>query len=238
MKTLSNNWLTEGLTDFEYKKYVLLAYLQDVNSSFSQTKLYPQFSELIFHYKNAMSFKNSKKTLSLNFPKQLSKADFQNFVLDYENVVADDATMSVIDEVLEFAIEAFSKTLADGSTIYQTVEGNLSIEPIGLMPLRTEEGYFFLKFDNDPDTRVYRFQVSIFENADEKFRGIHTEYIDTVQKRVSNTYENLKLDIIKRYTMLPNPATYFVESKLKCAIEETVLPITKRALVKHLADAA
>ncbi|MEY3417003.1 MAG: hypothetical protein RL060_1115, partial [Bacteroidota bacterium] len=185
MKTLSNNWLTEGLTDFEYKKYVLLAYLQDVNSSFSQTKLYPQFSELIFHYKNAMSFKNSKKTLSLNFPKQLSKADFQNFVLDYENVVADDATMSVIDEVLEFAIEAFSKTLADGSTIYQTVEGNLSIEPIGLMPLRKEEGYFFLKFDNDPDTRVYRFQVSIFENADEKFRGIHTEYIDTVQKRVS-----------------------------------------------------
>jgi len=128
--------------------------------------------------------------------------------------------------------------LADGSSIYQTVEGSLNIEPIGLMPLRNDEGYFFLKFDNEPDTRVYRFQVTIFENAEEKYRGIHTEYIDTVQKRVSNTFESLKLDIIKRYAVLPNPATFYVESKLKCAIEETVLPIAKRALVKHLADAA
>ena len=238
MKTLSNNWLTEGLTDFEYKKYVLLAYLQDVNASFSQAKLYPHFSELIFHYKNAMSFKYSKKNLSLSFPKNLSKADFESFVMDYQAVISDDSTMNVINQVLEFAIEAFSKTLADGSSIYQTVEGSLNIEPIGLMPLRNDEGYFFLKFDNEPDTRVYRFQVTIFENAEEKYRGIHTEYIDTVQKRVSNTFESLKLDIIKRYAVLPNPATFYVESKLKCAIEETVLPIAKRALVKHLADAA
>ena len=238
MKTLSNNWLTEGLSDFEYKKYVLLAYLKDVNSSFSATRLYPQLTELIFHYKNALSIKNNKQMLSLNFPKQLSKADFQNLVLEYESVIADDEAMSVIDQVLEFAIDEFSKTLADGKSIYQTVEGNMVIEPIGLMPLTNNEGYFFLKFDNEPDTRVYRFQVTIFENIDEKFRGIHTEYIDTVQKRVSNTYENMKLDIIKRYGNLPNPATYVVESKLKCAIEETVLPIAKKALVKYIAHAA
>jgi hypothetical protein len=168
----------------------------------------------------------------------LSKADFESFVMDYQAVISDDSTMNIINQVLEFAIEEFSKTLAEGSSIYQTVEGSLNIEPIGLMPLRNDEGYFFLKFDNEPDTRVYRFQVTIFENAAEKYRGIHTEYIDTVQKRVSNTFESLKLDIIKRYAVLPNPATFYVESKLKCAIEETVLPIAKRALVKHLADAA
>lgn len=32
MKTLNHNWLTEGLIDFEYKKYILLSYLQEVNT--------------------------------------------------------------------------------------------------------------------------------------------------------------------------------------------------------------
>ena len=238
MKTLSKNWLTEGITDFEYKKYILLAYLQDVNSDFSQIRLYPHLAELVNHYQNAMSIKNSKKTLSLNFPKHISKADFQNLTFEYENTIADDNTMSTIDEILEFAITEFSKTLDDGTSIYQTIESNINISPIGLMPLRNEEGYFFLKFDSEADTRVYKFKISIFESATEKFRGINTEYIDTVQKRVSNTYENLKLEIINRYKDLPNPATYIVESKMKCAIEETVLTISKRALVKHLYNAA
>jgi hypothetical protein len=41
MEKLKENWLTEGLIDFEYKKYVLLAYLKSVKESFSRVELYP-----------------------------------------------------------------------------------------------------------------------------------------------------------------------------------------------------
>lgn len=37
MKSLRPNWFFEDLPDFEYKKYVLLAYLQDVHAQFTET---------------------------------------------------------------------------------------------------------------------------------------------------------------------------------------------------------
>ncbi len=40
MSTLPKNWLTEGLIDFEYKKYILLSYTQQVKGSFKERKLY------------------------------------------------------------------------------------------------------------------------------------------------------------------------------------------------------
>ena len=39
MKQLNPNWLTEGWVDFEYKKYLLLAYLQKVSIDFDERKL-------------------------------------------------------------------------------------------------------------------------------------------------------------------------------------------------------
>ena len=50
MKNLSENWITEGWVDFEYKKYVLLAYLQHVESQVKEGKLYPPLGELVQHY--------------------------------------------------------------------------------------------------------------------------------------------------------------------------------------------
>ena len=52
MGTLSENWLTEDIMDFEYKKYIVLGYLQNVETHFNEQKLYPDFAELIAHYKN------------------------------------------------------------------------------------------------------------------------------------------------------------------------------------------
>ena len=61
MATLSKNWITEKLIDFEYKKYLLLAYLQQVSGQFDETRLYPSLSELIEHYKNVVSLRENKK---------------------------------------------------------------------------------------------------------------------------------------------------------------------------------
>jgi hypothetical protein len=41
MNQLNRDWLTQGLIDFEYKKYVLLGYLKTVKGSFSRVELYP-----------------------------------------------------------------------------------------------------------------------------------------------------------------------------------------------------
>jgi hypothetical protein len=53
-----------------------------------------------------------------------------------------------------------------------------------------------------------------------------------------NTYENIKAELIKAKIDLPNPAVYSIETELKLPMEETLLPIAKRSLVRYISTAA
>lgn len=234
MNELNKNWITEGLIDFEYKKYLLLAYLQHVNASFNEKKLYPYLSDLLFHYNNLVLIRQNKTVLHENFPKQLSKADFDKLQVIYEAIVNDDKIMQEIEDILSYSIPKFKDQLMTGKEIYDEVEQNISISPIGLSPLYSDEGYLLINVQNRKETRVFEYQVTIFENADEKFRGVHTNYLETFTRSISNTFESFKLELIKKYIKLPNPATFLIDSKVDCPFNETLLPIAKRLLVKHI----
>ncbi len=59
---LSETWFVEGYIDFEMQQYRLLAYLKYVNQLFDETKLYPQLSDVIFHYQNLEAFRANKNS--------------------------------------------------------------------------------------------------------------------------------------------------------------------------------
>jgi hypothetical protein len=118
------------------------------------------------------------------------------------------------------------------------VEDKLNIFPVGLIPLETKEGYFFLSDGKVRDTKVYQYSLSIFEKHNEKYRSIKTEFIADWERNLVNTYEQIKSELIRHRTNLPNPAVYGIETELSFPIEETLLPIAKRSLVKYLSDAA
>jgi hypothetical protein len=234
MKTLDKNWLTEGLIDFEYKKYVLLAYLQEVKHSFDQKKLYPYLSDLVFHYQNLQSIKENKKLIYENFPKQISKADFEKLEISYKKIVQDDAIMNDIEEILTYSIPRLKERLQEGKDIYEFIEEHINISPVGVSPLYPDHGYMFISESHVSETRIYQYQITIFENAYEKYRGVHTFYLESIKKGIGITFENVKIDLIRRHKQLPNPATYLVESKIVCPLDETLLPIAKRLLVKYI----
>jgi hypothetical protein len=234
MKTLDKNWLTEGLIDFEYKKYLVLAYLQDVKQHFNQKKLYPYLSDLVLHYQNLLSIKENKKLIYENFPKKISKADFEKLTLSYSKIIEDDVFMAELEEIIGYSIPRFKEMLQQGKDIYEWVEEHIHITPIGLSPLYHVEGYLFLSESHVRETRIYQYQITIFENAHEKYRGVHTTFLESYRRGIGVTFENIKIDLIKRYSQMPNPATYLVESKIVCPLDETLLPIAKRLLVKHI----
>ena len=100
------------------------------------------------------------------------------------------------------------------------------------------EGYFFLSEGTYKDTHVYQYRLSFFEKHEEKYRSIRTEYIDCWQRNMINTYDNMKADLIKMKSELPNPAVYSIETELKFPMEETLLPIAKRSLVRYISNKA
>ena len=236
MAQLDANWITQGRIDFEYKKYLLLAYLQKVDSHFNNKELYPFLSDLVFHYHNLVSLKKNK-TITINqFPKRLSKIEFENFKLEYERIIHEDEFMEEIDQITDFALPKIKDYLSEGRGIFDRVENALEVQPIGIVPLQPMTGYLFLRAKTQRVAKVYEYAVTIFENAKEKYRGLKTHYVDTYNISISNTFEMIKVDLIKNYKQLPNPGTYLIESEMPLPFTETFFPIAKRILVKKISE--
>jgi hypothetical protein len=235
MKSLSETWFAEGYIDFELKKYTLLAYLQEINKYFDENKLYPQLADIIFHYNNLVAFRENKKFLQEHFPKKLSGIQLEKLQVLYEQMIQDDELMQELEEIINFSAGKMKNTIHNGTEIYEFVEGNINIEPVGIIPIDTREGYFFLSPGNHNNTHIYYYRLSFFEKHDEKYRSIRTAYIDKRHRNMTHTYEQIKSELIKHRNELPNPAVYSIETELSFPVDETLLPIAKRSLVKYIA---
>lgn len=238
MKTLSETWFAEGYIDFELKKYTLLAYLQQVTRCFNESKLYPQLSDVIFHYNNLQALKENKKFLQEQFPKKLTGVQIEKLQLLYEQIIEDDELMQELEEILNFSADKLKTAISSGTEIYEFVEDKLNIFPVGLIPLDTNEGYFFLNDGSGRQTLVYQYRLSFFEKHDEKYRAIRTEYVNEWERNLVNSYENIKAELLRNKKDLPNPAVYSIETELAFPVSETLLPVAKRSLVRYISKAA
>lgn len=234
MKTLSQTWFAEGYIDFELKKYTLLAYLQEIHKEFTQNKLYPQLSDIIFHHNNILLFKHNKEMLQEQFPKRFTGVNMDKLQLLYEKIVEDDELMKELEDIITYAVHLMNSTIKSGTEIYEFVEDKLSIAPVGIIPLENNEGYFFLCNGSSHQTNVYHYRLSFFEKHDERYRSIKTKLIAQWRRSIANTFEHIKTELIRGRKELPNPAVYCIETGFHFPLEETLLPVAKRSLVKYI----
>jgi len=238
MKELSKNWFIEGSLDFEYKKYILLDYLQEINRHFDKSRLYPNLSDLVFHYNNLLFFKKHKSMLQQSFPQRLTLADIEAVKLTYQKIVDDDSSMKEIELIITYAMQKMDPAIQTGKEIYDFVESRLAIDPVGIVPLMPFHGYFSLRNGKEKTHGIYEYQITIFENKDDKYRGINIQYLDTYEESITKTPEAIKLDLIRRNKFMPNTAVYYVQSDITFPLEQTLLPVAKRSLVKYISKAA
>ncbi len=236
MKSLSETWFAEGYIDFELKKYILLAYLQHVNGYFNQNKLYPELADIIFHYNNIVSFRENRRFLEDHFPRQLTEINLKKLQVDYEKIIEDTDLMKELEDIVHYSAQKIKTTIQNGTEIYEFVEDKLDIEPVGLLPLDTNEGYLLICDGRFNTTVAYEYHLTIYEKHDEKYRGIRTDFINQWIRSVSNSSENIKTELIRSRPELPNPAVYTIKTELVYPMEETLLPIAKRTFVKYISS--
>lgn len=237
MQRLNENWITDGLMDFEYKQYILLAYLKAVQESFEAHKLYPPLAEVIAHHRNLIRLKTQKEKMADGFPKKASRLDFKNKQLKYDSMIEDESFMQALQSIIEYAIPKLEHKINEGIDIFETVEQQLEIEPVGLSSIYTKEGYLFLDLDNDPFLNVYGYQLSFFEKENEHFRSLEMTFVQRIRKSIGRTLEHIKVELNKQYKLFSNPSTFRVVSLMPFPFEETLLPVVKRSFVRYLATA-
>ncbi len=233
MNPLSENWITEKTLDFEYKKYLLLAWLQSVENDFRTIRLYPALSELISHYRNATILSQNKTDLASQFPRKITGIEKDGLQLEFQALMQDDESMIAIERLLTFSIPKFEEWMKEGRAIYEFIESGIELSPVGIVPLHTSEGYLLLS-QNAGDTRVYNYEMTIYDNPESGWRSLRTTYIASWKRTFTNTFESIKAELIRTNQALPNPAVYVAVSGKDIPLEPTFLPIAKRMLLREI----
>lgn len=235
MATLTKNWLTENHIDFEYKKYLVLGYLQSVSQSYRSNELYPFLGDVIEHYRNLKLVKENAEQIKKGFFKDLKAIDWQKMELLYTNENPANDIVQELEQIIDFSLPLFFEKIMDGKKIYDFVEKHLSLTAVGITPLRTTEGYIFINQEEQKEVYVYQYRISGLEQANEQLKQLITRYVSTYTHSISGTLEKIKTDLIKTHKELPNPAVYAVNSPISVPFSPTLLPIVKRFFVSKLA---
>jgi hypothetical protein len=233
---LNYQWVTEHPLDAEHKRYVLLAYVQNIKKKFSGELLFPHLSDIISHLRNLEEISSGFQSLDSNFPKEISGFDPQNLSPVFKRKNSEENVASFIHDLISFAHPHLSNTAAMGKEIFDEVEHNLSMETIGLMPVLKDEGYLLLNVCGTSEINIYRYAVSSITLALENYRSMSMQWVLTDSLSLGNSLQNIKLNLIKKFPDLPNPATFVFTSLKAWPIKETLLPVTRRKLLRTLSE--
>lgn len=232
MRNLQKNWLTEGTLDFEYKKYMLMAYLQHIDSQFTLNKLHPYLPDLQLHFDSCIRIRANKSEIKTSFPKNVTGVNVKTWKLEYEELHQDDPYLEEINYILDFAIPRFSRSLEQGTERFSEVGENIKISPVGIVPLRLEEGYLLFLHTFQPLVSIFEYQLALYNEMRERY--LKTTFVDTVRIGIGKTVSQIKIDLTKNNKSLPNPATYVVESRYDYPLHEALLPVAKKLILKQI----
>jgi hypothetical protein len=237
-KSLKKNWFVDGWIDFEYKKYELLAYLQKVDQLFNQNKLYPYFSDLIYHYSYVNEYIQNERDFKSNFNKNIKSIDLKNLELNFKSEFKKHYIIEEMLNIIHFAQKELKTSIDQGEELYELIFSKMTIDTVGLIPFYNKEGYLIVTKSGNNNTTVFRYKSSLIHHNNDNYYGLKTDKIDESFYNYSSTPSSIKVKLINRFKDLPNPATYSLHCDLNFSYEHSVIPIAKRWLIKQINSAA
>lgn len=231
--TLHAHWLTQGALDAEYKQYLFLAWLQRVRKQFDSARVYPSLSEVIEQHHFMHAFAQQRAAWQAERPGPLVGLDWSQLQLVFERSAVGNLD-AYFEACLEFALPELDRALDEGRALFDWIEEHLEVSPVGLVPLYQQDGYVLVYDESQHLVRAYRYAKTWTQLDDDRMIRLSLEPIEVRYKRLSETFEGMKLELIRRFKDLPNPATYLVRTSMGFPLQETMLPIAKRLLLRAL----
>jgi hypothetical protein len=231
---ISAHWLTDGLLDAEYKQYMMLAWLQKVKKEFRKTHLYPSLGDLVEAHRGLRQFKEERDRWGELMQGELQGLDFQKMRWVYGQIQAHPDLDAYLDELLQFAIPRLRESIEEGAELYNIIEDHLELTPVGITPLYADEGYLLVYDEPESEIYGYRYRRSKILLEDEPYLQLELTPVDQRRRSLAETFESIKLEFARKFTDLPNPATYLARCSFSFPLEPSVLPVVRRSLLRRL----
>jgi hypothetical protein len=235
MDALGMEMFLSGPNDAELRQYRILKELKAIRGHFAHSRLYPHLASLIRLAEDLGDVLEKKDDLERNFPRRLTGLDVEHHALLFDASAEESFDIDQALALVAWALPLIRQVIEEGIEIYNFVEEHIAIEEVGILPAYRMEGYWFVPDLHASLLYVFRYEVSLFSSPREKFRGLKSVLLESIEEGVvKRPRESVKLALLKKYPELPNSATYECEVDLEFPYTETVLPIAKRKLMARL----
>jgi hypothetical protein len=211
---LNKGWLIEDPIDFEYKKYILLAYEKKTRGRFRDRLLYPDFTDIISNKNyidvfidNIYKFENGKK--------EIVGIDMMEQKIIYRSLL-NDSSLDDIVETAKFAKSIFDDLFLSYSKLYDEIESKIKIDGSIISQFSLYLGYIVID-DSTNEKKYYDYNIEKKFTPDEMYVLELTETSEAAffKNRFQKNYFNI---------IVPTKENF----------ESTVKPILKRKFIKQL----
>jgi hypothetical protein len=237
MKPLSLELFTGAVDDVEQTQYQILAGLQQAEAAFDKQRVYPHLGRLVTLHQGLMTVLERTEDFRSPDTGRITGIDWDEASVTYEWPELEGAEMTVVEDLIRWALPQIRSTIEEGREVYEHVEENTKLETVGIVPSYLQEGYLMVPDRKSDVLHVLRYELSTIHEEGEKHRALRTVHCRTVEQAGVDVHpSSIKLDLVEERRDLPNPATYFSNTDLQVPYKETLLPVVKRRLIRHLAS--
>lgn len=224
--------LFAAATDPEAARYRILAGLQDARHAFARSRVYPHLADLIRIRRGLTAFLEGLERFRDARPGRVTGIDWEAGTLIYD---ADENEPPLLAADLAlWALPILTEAVEEGKTLFEFVDDHAALEVVGLLPSYQAEGYLLVP-DGDGGLVALRYAVSVLADEHSRYRSLRTSAVPVRLSPLAPP-RAWKEALIEADPDLPNPATYRLDTDLLFPVEETMLPIAKRKLLRLVTD--
>ncbi len=224
-----------AINDMESAQYRILDALKQTRSAFKQNIIYPHLGALVQLYGALKQIAGGIEDVQQGMPRRVREIDFENRQLVYDIPGLEEDQIEQVRELIGWAMPHIQEAIEEGRTIFEFVEDHLHLGEVGIVPSYVEEGYLIVPDRRSDALYILQYTLSLFTDVQERYRSLKTTHVKTLtQRTIHRSPHSIKLELMEENRALPNPATYLCNIELDIPFEETLLPVAKRKLMRHL----
>lgn len=232
--------LTSTWEDEEKTRYLMLAELAEVRRHLRQHRLYPHLSHLVSVRRLLEEIRTKFEELNAGLPRALSAIDWDSAEIRHEARFVPDGDLGAMQRLVVWVLPLIDELIEEGAAIHEFVQEHMTLQQVGILPEYRQEGYMIIPDNRRDHLNVFRFEMGLLPGGGERFRALKTRFLEARKIRAGAvpTMSAIKLDLIRRERDLPNPATYFADTRLDFSFHQTILPVARRLLMAQIHGAA
>jgi hypothetical protein len=217
--------------DAEAAEYRILAGLHEARRAFTRSRVYPHLADLIALRRSLAGLVDGAERLESAAPSRVVGVDWESGSVVHER--SDIVGAPIALDLARWTLPRLDVIIDEGRTLFEFVDAHAALASVGLVPRYQAEGFLLLP-ESGGGWRALRYAVSALAGDDGAYRALRTTHVP-VSLPLLAPPAAWKRALADACADLPAPATFLVRTDVAFPLEETVLPVAKRKLLRLVA---